>query len=702
MLKKIIIFITLLFLYWTYNANAALYFWTIPKWDTHIIYENDVVVLVNKYLTTNSWTIPDIKKLQNMVSNNILKNWGWSWIKRTNKQLSTLIRIKGNRLYVWCWNIDFWYFILNTNKSTTSSTWWFCSSYISSWSPSDWSDCIINSNWLNNWTIKCLQTTTSWNSNKKQCWNWVTTVTKRCVAWNNNCNSKSNTICNTSSCPTNKAYPNNISENKTIWLDIGNPVETCNNIYANDSKTCSTKFNIRWTTNQNKPIIWLSWNSVLNILDLSKIPSNRTDWLTFNSITNNAINIGSNSTQIVWSWTNFSFTISDIRAISPFTSNNWILNFKLGNQDFIVWWLNYNFIKPISWKLQIIEWWSTPEIWKDQKYKIELKNEWNLFNYSNWKVNITDTTVKNKTSWHFWNSFSWVKKDFWNDILNYLWFIWNIDATSNLLNWAEVWTNNITVSYNLSWKNVKYYLDMPSITWCNVSTLWLRVEWTLQWDWKWGETWQETNFTDISKLIARGNIKQNAYKLIKNRVSWSIINWVKYIDWDITITWSQNFETLIVKNWNVTISWNLTNNNKTLWIVVLKDNYLVESDYNIAWNVYVNNNVTTIDAIIYADWTFRSAKSNWNGYLDNELTSTLELFWSLFTRNTIWWAVISSTSYTIPGWQATTNYDLAEIYDLNYIRKINNICDSDPENDYSFLIKYNPNIQINPPKWFTN
>jgi hypothetical protein len=79
----------------------------------------------------------------------------------------------------------------------------------------------------------------------------------------------------------------------------------------------------------------------------------------------------------------------------------------------------------------------------------------------------------------------------------------------------------------------------------------------------------------------------------------------------------------------------------------------------------------------------------------------LELTWSLFTRNTIWWAVwwIENVwqDFLLPWGQKIKDFDLAQVYDLNYVRKTP-ICN--PE-DYAFLIRYDSRIQINPPKGFS-
>ncbi len=358
------------------------------------------------------------------------------------------------------------------------------------------------------------------------------------------------------------------------------------------------------------------------------------------------------------------------------------------------------FKKPIEWSLVLDEWWDNPEIWKDQKYKIELSKVDNKnILLSNWNLNISETTITNITSWHFWNTFLNIDNNFWSLISNYVWFIWNIGANDNVLWSAELYSNNVIISYILWWKNIKYYLDDFWISWCNIKSLWLKVIWNLQWEWKSNITWQDENFSDLSKWNLRSEIRKNAYILTRWRINNTIVNWIKYVEWNTTISGDDLwYETLIVKNWNVIIDWDINFSNNKLWIMVLQDNYSVISDYNNSWNIYVNNNVEYINAVIYSDGTFRSSDSNWFTYSDLDLNKQLIFDGSLFTRNTIGWAVLANSEYLLPWWQITNSFDLAETYDLNYVRKVDNTCNS--ENDFSFLIKYNSNIQIDPPKGF--
>lgn len=386
------------------------------------------------------------------------------------------------------------------------------------------------------------------------------------------------------------------------------------------------------------------------------------------------------------------------------------------------WWDNYN---SNTWMFNSINLWSVldknefkkpvtaeitlsslgiPEIWKDQKYKIDLNNIGSLNSYSEWNVNISESTVKSSVSGHYWNSFNIIKKDFDTNLNTELTFSGSIDWTSNLLKNPIITSNNLLVSYKLWWKEIKYYLDDFQTTGlsCDFETLWVKINWSIQWDWKMNITTSSwNNMSDLSKWGLRSNIRKNAYKAVQNMDNNNELGKIKYIEWqNITISWDLSYETLVVKDWNVIISDNLNPLKNKLWIIVLRDNYNVQSDYNNVWNVYIDKKVRNINAIIYADWAVRSAKSNWNAYSDLQLDNSLTLFWSLFTRNTIGWSVKWSTNYTLPWWKSTDIYDIAEQYDLNYVRKVAKTCDWNDINDYSFIINYDSSVQTNPPKLF--
>lgn len=394
----------------------------------------------------------------------------------------------------------------------------------------------------------------------------------------------------------------------------------------------------------------------------------------------------------------------NFKEIFKIKMHEWDINYNnISNTRFYNIWnfsSNNSFLKPVIWNLSITEWWKFPEMWKSQKYKVWLEEKSGNLTFNNWLLDVSKDTIINKTTWHFWNTFSLINKDFSNKINTFIWFSWSIDANNNILSWVNLSSKDLIISYILWWVPVKYILDDFWLNWCNVNTLWLKIIWNIQWNWKSGITWQKANFSDISKLDLRTKIRNNWFKLIKSMKNWQILNRVKYVKWDVNISWNVSwYETLIVYNWNVIIDGDLNINWNKLWIIVLKDNYLVSSDYHKSWNIYVNKAVEKINAIIYADWWFFSSRSDWTRYQDIELNKLLTLNWTLFTRNTVGWAVKANSKYLLPWWEETSNFNLAHIYDLNYIRKVDNQCLWD---NYSFLIKYDSKVQLNPPIGFEN
>jgi len=209
--------------------------------------------------------------------------------------------------------------------------------------------------------------------------------------------------------------------------------------------------------------------------------------------------------------------------------------------------------------------------------------------------------------------------------------------------------------------------------------------------------------------------------------SGTVINWVKYYNWDLNwwddyvMYWDNpSFETLIVKNANVVITKTQLNLNwNKLWIIVLSDWYNVKEDFSDVWNILIDKWVKYIDASFYADgWIISSEETSTdvhkpfitnNALRTSKLQKQLVIKWSIFTRNTIWWSVEAGWFYKLPWGRKCSVFDIAMIYDLNYIRVWNEWCiDIDESGDCTwageyndpFVIIYNPSIQTNPPKWF--
>jgi hypothetical protein len=352
----------------------------------------------------------------------------------------------------------------------------------------------------------------------------------------------------------------------------------------------------------------------------------------------------------------------------------------------------------------------------NQEYVLTLINEGIKGSVTWWNLDINKNSVKPTSTGHIWATQSeWFKvwaKEFivTNGYLNPNDFKFqaqvNVLPTSvdDVLNKIKVQTNGLKISYEINRIPVSYVLDDVSIEWCDLPTLWVKVIWNVQWSWVNQSAGLEKNFSDLSKSETRAKIRQNAYTLTRNIKSESIVNWVKYVKWDVTINLNNSwdnlwYETLVVENWNVIItgSGKLNPSKSKLWIIVLKDSYDVTKDWKTQWNVYVWKDVTEINAIIYADWALRSADEKGNSYSEGELLNKLSIYGTLFTRNTIWWII---WWLVLPGWQKTDNYDLAKTYDLNFLRNAKN-ANCDP-NFYSVQIQYNPSITTNPPKWFSS
>lgn len=282
-------------------------------------------------------------------------------------------------------------------------------------------------------------------------------------------------------------------------------------------------------------------------------------------------------------------------------------------------------------------------------------------------------------------------------------------------------SGNPIISYTLDGQVVRYRLsatDSASDTidlalwWVQMNSL--KVVGSLQWQGKQTLVGQSTNFSDISKSDMRTTIRKNAYTLIRWRTSGTIVWGVKYIDGNTTLSWEPDYETLIVKNGNLTISNNFNTSNKKFGVIVLRDS----ATQTTQGNIYVQPTVRYIRAAIYADGGMIST-GFWNdtvgNYQDspvrtNVLSEQLVIKGTLFTRNTIGGAIKGSTGkYILPGGSLTTDFDQAMMHDLNYMRRNNhgyNITGTNGSADYNqgnqnnVVIIFDSNLQSSPPKGF--
>lgn len=338
-----------------------------------------------------------------------------------------------------------------------------------------------------------------------------------------------------------------------------------------------------------------------------------------------------------------------------------------------------------------------PLIATDQRYTFTLVNKANITPISPWKLDFIKNDSVGFSSEHEFEEFRVIDPNFSPSDLQTSFSGSVQPKTAAATLQTPVFVGNIPVSYTYQGKNIKYLLDTVTETGCNIDTLWVDIIGTLQWDGKSDITGQNKNISDISVASQRNIIRQGAYELIKGMTSGQIVNGVKYVDWDTTLSWSQSYETLIVKNGNISITGDINTQQKKFGIISLVDDaYKVETWYNQEGNIYVRNSVRNIYAFIYADGALRSAKADGSSYDDIQIRNNLYIKWALFTRNTIGWAVKSWTDFLLPGGGKTNLVEIAEKYDLNVVRKAN-LC-IEP---YSLRIEYDSKIQQDPPKGFS-
>lgn len=606
--------------------------------------------------------------------------------------------------------------------TSSSASVWGCSSYISSWTTT-WSTCNVEWVWSANGSIQCRQKP-SYSANTSSCWSQVCTTTYvDGVA--------SGTSCGPCTwCPGNAPKPNFWDKIKAVSVSLNAPTSNCNNIYANNSDSCKVTLRMSSPTEQNRWIAWTaSTRNITDIVDKSWEKSDRI-WHT-----GNALNFSSipNTIQIPTSTTNnFIIDITWIKSRTPFVSNNGKIWLKLwGVQINDITNISYHFKKPFTGAIEVWDeiknnWSGMTTLWTENRYKLYL-------------IQKSPSLTLNSLAWYKMNDFSNQIQEYWDDIEIQSKSVNNstleskvgteFSARINTSIWATKLNQNPwlqvnlpIVEYTLWWEKVRYYIsekdlwnDTTAIKTVWSEFMWVRVVWWIQWGWKSEFTWQQANISNLYNTEQRTIIRKNAYDYVKSMKSWEVLNGVKYVNGNITISWYQNYETLVVTNWNVIINDNLNVDKKTFWIIVLKDGYNIDNDFNTSGNIYITPNVTQINAIIYADGWIISANTSWTPYLQDSIQRTqdlkqqLILNGSVFTRNTIWGAILAGWDYVLPGWSKTSDFNKAMIYDLNYIRRGSDWCDKNGNNNCTdtweytdpFVIIYDSRVQVNPPKLFS-
>jgi len=410
--------------------------------------------------------------------------------------------------------------------------------------------------------------------------------------------------------------------NPIAWRDISNVLQSCVWII----NCWELKLDMSWPNP--------SWSQALDIFDIDSV-----------SDMNGEINFSVRS-KAPWSFTE-SFEVS---TNSPNESFRFILE-------------NNSFLAPYVGTLQTkISWfWESDLLLVDElaEYRIQiedLSSMWNIWSYSDFSSQIRarhpDTLFTLATPiTTLWDSiyFSGIFSSSLSES----------EKHKTLLEIAD-WPNSaIIISYSLGWSTVSYRLSRDTVTSqiLDLSNSWeltnpVKIIWNLQWVGNTQNLSERQNITNLDTYTSRNAIRKNIWN-IHMRQNNSTVWGVKYIDKtsdfnkNYTLEANPDFETLIVRNGNILI-WNDFNmSKKNVGIISYIDGgYNKETWFESIGNIYVESDVTTVNAMMYADgWLISTVSWNpvsWDkGDRNNILKNQLSIFGSLFTRNTLAWAVES-------------------------------------------------------------
>jgi len=572
-----------------------------------------------------------------------------------------------------------WETVIETKKETVCEclpTSWTYATY-TTW---PWSACNVGSNsWSGN-SIACIQT--------------------RSVTQNiNNCTYGCGTTC-----PTSQEIP---IDEKTGNVTI--PATSSGSISYSSSPFADGSSALTLTLRVNTPAEWVDWNGRIfsDFKDTTVIRTNRIN------------NSGDEAISMTGSVNNNTITIQAV-SIAPVKQIG-TLSFQEGSKVFNISGVQYFFKKPFTATLQVQDvdgsWNGKSTLGTRQKYRISPKAQSSLsashissYALSRLKPSIQhfgDNIILKDT-----NIESWTLSAFSGTT-----FSTRIDSSANAttLNTSpQVAIQNAVISYIFNGKNISYYLSDRNddfsinriISPNSDDFLWVKIEGTLQWTGKQAFTGQKENYSAVNISNEKHTIRRNAFDTIKTMKSKDTVQRVKYVEWDFYISRDMDFlakkyDVLIVKDGNVIITDNI-DTGSLFWIIALKDNFNVGTDYKSSGNIYITPEVTKIHAIIYSDWWIISTDKYGNVFeTDSDdrtkiLRNQLIFKGSLFSKNTIGWATYVGWYYSLPWGKQTQDFDTALLYDLNYTRRGNIWCKTDTSGKCitkePFIIQYDPRI----------
>ncbi len=353
-------------------------------------------------------------------------------------------------------------------------------------------------------------------------------------------------------------------------------------------------------------------------------------------------------------------------------------------------------------------------------------------NWYRWKIT---WTIISDLFWDFAikNSFNlYYKEDYnssydcwtWETPLEIYNIEWSIESSFwwelSIMNWSYFCSNQYTnIKFN---SNSLWDKDIWTIQWNLVDDFWkqeIYITWiaNLKWDLEILDRGdQDINKVKVSvssKTVIKKDINKNIFRLFKTHLDFvnntsniitdfnnvnvenyylynfewenQILNfeWWDYINkwkslqiwnnwaWKIWIEW---IHTVIVQSWNIYINSNLYNENDNSLLLLIAKKW-----NNKGWNIYIDPDVTNIDAVLFADWSLISLE--WNNIQSindnsqkNNLRKQLLIYGSVVSSNNVWtdkipyWADYYENSL-YPGDIMSWNiYDLWNLrtFNLNY------------------------------------
>jgi len=373
-------------------------------------------------------------------------------------------------------------------------------------------------------------------------------------------------------------------------------------------------------------------------------------------------------------------TIS-LKARAPIGTDAWEIAFDISGYRVVFPNLSYIFQKPF---IGILEW--TSRLWTKRKYTLTAQQKTPL-SADDLNLYLRKSSIGFTVDEYFTledvniGSQNNEKRDFTARINS-------SSATPSLSEIPVLSIAPFSIAYMLGGQKVSYllsgqenYNDMTPIQNSGEDFLWVHILGSVQ---KSGNTHLAgENFSAMNTEQERNKIRQHAYTLIKNSKHNSVVNGVKYIQWeDITLpdNDTRSYHTLIVENGNVFIKNNISKRQKKN-IGVLQKNYDVNTGFTGKGNILISQNVTEIHALLYADRALLSANPSKQVLSEDTLARSrvlqkqLHIYGSVFSRNTVGWALRKDDTYLLAWSKKTDNFDLAMIYDLNYLRRGNDGCD---------------------------